>query len=265
MKIAILTDGIHPYVIGGMQKHSFQLAKYFSENKHTVYLFHCNESSYDVDKLEFFSDEEKKYIKSIVIPFPHKSYFPFHYLLESKKYSQLIYQSLEKIMGEIDFIYAQGFCSWAFPAKGIPPIVVHFHGLEMFQRMPGLKSNIAKFFLRKAVISNIRKANYVISYGGKITQILERITDKEKIWEVPGGIDESWVTTNAKQVDGKIHFVFTGRYERRKGIAELNSAISMLLPEGGFTFDFIGPIPDVHKISSPNISYHGQTFVGDSC
>jgi len=29
MKIALLTDGVHPYVIGGMQKHHFILAKYF--------------------------------------------------------------------------------------------------------------------------------------------------------------------------------------------------------------------------------------------
>jgi hypothetical protein len=29
MRIALITDGIAPYVLGGMQKHSFYLAKYF--------------------------------------------------------------------------------------------------------------------------------------------------------------------------------------------------------------------------------------------
>ena len=32
MRIALITDGIAPYVIGGMQKHSFYLAKYFAKN-----------------------------------------------------------------------------------------------------------------------------------------------------------------------------------------------------------------------------------------
>ena len=33
MQIALITDGIAPYVLGGMQKHSFYLAKYFAKNK----------------------------------------------------------------------------------------------------------------------------------------------------------------------------------------------------------------------------------------
>ena len=258
MNIALLTDGVYPYVIGGMQKHSLQQAKYFAQQKHTVYLFHCNESKYDISKLEFFTEEEKKHIKSFVIPFPHKSYFPFHYLFESKEYSRLIYQSLQKVIGEIDFIYAQGFCAWALPDNGIPPVAVHFHGLEMFQIIPGLKSNIAKIFLRKAVKENVKKADYNISYGGKITGILASISDKQKIWEVPGGIDEAWFTPNRNKVGVNIKFVFTGRYERRKGIIELNAAITKLLPAGGFTFDFIGPIPAEHKVNSPDITYHGQ-------
>ncbi len=261
MKIALLTDGVYPYVIGGMQKHSLQLVKYFAQNKHTVYLYHCNESDYDISKLEFFTDEEKQYIHSIVIPFPHKGYFPFHYLVESRQYSELIYQSLKKVIGEIDFIYAQGFCAWDLlrhKTRATPPVAVHFHGLEMFQFVPGLKSNIAKYFLRSAVKFNVTAADYNISYGGKITSILSGISGKEKIWQVPGGIDEAWFTPNKNNADGKIHFAFTGRYERRKGIAELNSAIMKLVPSGGFTFDFIGPIPDEYKIPTHEICYHGQ-------
>lgn len=33
MKIALLTDGIFPYAMGGMQKHSYYLAKYFAQKK----------------------------------------------------------------------------------------------------------------------------------------------------------------------------------------------------------------------------------------
>ena len=53
MRIALLTDGIYPYVLGGMQRHSFYLAKYFAKNKFYVDLFHFNQSEYDINKLEF--------------------------------------------------------------------------------------------------------------------------------------------------------------------------------------------------------------------
>lgn len=262
MNIALLTDGIHPYVIGGMQKHSFQLVKHFAQHKHTVYLFHCNASKYDIAKLEFFTEEEKKYIRSFVIPFRQKMYFPFHYLFESKQYSKLIYESLQKVIGDVDFIYAQGFCAWDLLSKkgktNLPPVAVHFHGFEMFQHISGLKSNLVKYVLREAVKYNVRKADYCISYGGKINELLGNITTTEKIWEVPGSVEKSWFSENTHPVSGNIRFVFMGRYEQRKGIQELHAAIKLVLPSGGFTFDFIGPIPEEHKISSPEIHYHGQ-------
>ena len=55
MRIALITDGIAPYVLGGMQKHSFYLAKYFSKNKIHVDLVHYNDSKYDINVLEFFT------------------------------------------------------------------------------------------------------------------------------------------------------------------------------------------------------------------
>ena len=53
MKIALLTDGVFPYVNGGMQRHSYYLLKYFVKNKIHVDLYHMTESDrYDIDKLE---------------------------------------------------------------------------------------------------------------------------------------------------------------------------------------------------------------------
>jgi|SRR6185312_14932935 len=262
MKIAILTDGIHPYVIGGMQKHSFYLVRELARNGHTVYLFHCNESKYDATKLDFFSEEERKHIKSFVIPFPHKSYYPFHYLFESYSYSESIYTALKPFLAEIDFIFAQGFCAWALlnisMLKPIPPVAIHFHGLEMYQNIPSFKAQISRYFLRRLVKHNIDKANYAISYGGKITTILGKITDKRKIWEVPAAIESSWPVEKPIPVSDKVRFVFVGRYERRKGIPELNQAIEKLSGNTGFTIDFIGDIPEQKKLSYPFVKYHGK-------
>ena len=64
MKIALLTDGIMPYVLGGMQKHSAFLAKYLTLNGCKVSLFHCVNngceipSSKDVNEVLFNGTNE---------------------------------------------------------------------------------------------------------------------------------------------------------------------------------------------------------------
>ncbi len=262
MKIAILTDGVHPYVIGGMQKFAYQLVKQLVNSGNEVYLFHCNQSSHDINELEFFSAEEKKHIKSVVVPFPKIPNIPFHYFYESRKYASQLADELKKVIKEIDFVFVQGFCASGLPAKrqrkGFPPVAVHLHGLEMFQDSPSVKAGVSKYMFRTEAKANLKKANYTISFGGKLTTLLKDFVKKEQIWEIPGGIDELWFTGNKQADDGKTHFVFVGRYELRKGIRELHGALKMLLPSGKFTFDFIGPIPDEHKINSPEIRYHGQ-------
>lgn len=262
MKIAVLTDGIHPYVIGGMQKHSYYLVRELARNRHFVYLFHCNASSYDANKLEFFSEEERKYIKSHLIPFPHKKYFPLHYIYESHQYSEAIYQELQPLLPEVDFIFAQGFCAWSLlkhkNKTQRPPVVVHFHGLEMFQNIPSFKSKLSRYFLQTAVKANLQKADYTISFGGKITGILNRIVKADEIWEIPGGIEKKWLVEAAQPVSDKVRFAFVGRYERRKGIPELNEAIIRLIQHNNFSVEFIGEIPAEHKLSYPAVHYHGK-------
>ena len=64
MKIALLTDGIPPYVVGGMQQHSYSLAKYLVLNGNDVTLFHFVKkgkplpSEFEINKL-FFNNELK--------------------------------------------------------------------------------------------------------------------------------------------------------------------------------------------------------------
>mgnify|MGYP000917428566 FL=1 len=70
MKIALITDGIWPYVLGGMQKHSFYLCKYLAQNGVQVTLVHFNQSSYNIEELSVFSAEEKKNIRSVIVPIP---------------------------------------------------------------------------------------------------------------------------------------------------------------------------------------------------
>jgi len=91
MKIGLLTDGIFPYVIGGMQKHSFYLASFFARQQVNVDLYHTNKSQFEIEKLEFFSEQEKKYIRHFVVDFPSGGKLPGHYIRASYSYSAKIF------------------------------------------------------------------------------------------------------------------------------------------------------------------------------
>ncbi len=265
MKIALVTDGIWPYVLGGMQKHSYYLCKYLAQQKIQVHLFHFNQSTYDIDKLEFFSEEERSYISSTIVPFPNSAKGFGHYLINSYRYSLDVYDKVKDTLNEYDLIYTKGFTGWHFVReknRGAfkTAVAVKFHGYEMFQKAPDLKTKLQQILLLKKPVKEIsQKADMVFSYGGKITDIIKSIgVESSKIIELPSGVEEATVL-NAIRPTGDIKkFVFLGRYERRKGIEELNSAIKKLDPNLNFEFHFIGPIPDEKKIDSKKIIYHGE-------
>lgn len=265
MRIALITDGITPYVLGGMQRHSFYLAKYLAQNKIQVDLFHFNQSDFDIKALDCFNDDEKKYITSFVIPFPKIIKFPGHYILESYLYSKKVYVQLMPNIDKYDFIYTKGFTGWKLinvKSKGakMPPIGINVHGYEMFQKFPNLKAIPSLFLLKMFVKPLLKKSDIVFSYGGKITSLLTDIINipKEKIIEIPGGIENSWINSNSKSISDKVRFVFLGRAERRKGIEELNEVLRLINTTIDFSFTFIGPIPEHLKINSQKISYLGE-------
>ena len=267
MKIALITDGISPYVLGGMQKHSFYLAKYFAKNNIYVDLIHYNNSSYDINALEFFTEQENIYINSIVLHFPTSFKFPGHYVYNSYKYSCLAFDAIKDSLPSYDFIYTKGFTGWKLISekkKGnitCCKIGVKFHGYEMFQIAPEPKAKLQQFLLRPFVKKISLNADYVFSYGGKITEIILNLgVPKSHILEIPSGVESNFLSDSISHSTNSIKkFVFLGRAERRKGIQELNEAISKLINQNiPFEFSFIGPIPNELKINHSNVIYHGE-------
>ena len=112
MHIALITDGISPYVLGGMQKHSFYLVKNLAKNQIHVDLFHYNDSEFDIHQLEFFTEQEKKFIHPTVLNFPTSKKFPGHYVYNSYNYSCLIFKAIKDKLKTYDFIYSKGFSGW---------------------------------------------------------------------------------------------------------------------------------------------------------
>ncbi len=264
MHIALITDGIHPYVMGGMQRHSFYLAKYLAAAGHRVDLYHHNTSKYDISQLEFFTAAEKANIRSFVFTFPNLGTTPGHYIRESYDFSKQIWSMFEK-QSMPDFIYVKGFAGWELinqkkGGKKLPPIGLNMHGYEMFQPAPSWKERLKyALLLRAPVRFNVAHADYLFSYGGKITPIIESLgVARKRILEIPTGIAANWIADQPTSTFGIRKFVFVGRYERRKGLPELYRVLKKISAVVPFEFHFIGDIPSKDRWNDKRAKYHGK-------
>ncbi|HEY6159917.1 MAG TPA: glycosyltransferase family 4 protein, partial [Bacteroidia bacterium] len=253
-------DGIYPYVIGGMQKHSFNLVNYFTLNGVEVDLYHSVPGNGSVSESSLFSDEQKRLIHEIRVPWPGTGLMPGHYLRESYRYSITVFENYMK-RPPVDFTYIKGFSGWKLLEEKKQGRVggimgVNFHGYEMFQPSIGLRSKLSAILFRGAVRYNISAADYVFSYGANITSIIEGLgISRSRIIEIPTGIERGWLEKDKVSTHEKRRFIFVGRNERRKGIRELMHAVKMLDKAGPFTLDMVGPVgPKRIK----NVIYHGE-------
>ncbi|MDW3647054.1 MAG: glycosyltransferase family 4 protein [Bacteroidia bacterium] len=267
MKIALLTDGIYPYVMGGMQRHSYYLCKFFLQKGIEVDLYHTHwELSKDIEALSVFTEEEKTKLRSFVIPWPSSSGLPGHYVRASYAYSKAVYKEFKMRSLDADFIYIKGFAGWKLleeKAKGlrVAPCGVKFHGYEMYQLAPNWKVKLQHYMLRRPIRWNSLHADYVFSYGGGISKIIESLgIEKERILEFPSGIEESWIAKERTSVSSPKRFVFLGRYERRKGIEELFKVLNNYPDSQRFEFHFIGPIPEHLQPKGDAFIFHGKIF-----
>lgn len=267
MKIALLTDGVFPYVVGGMQKHSLLFCRYLVKAGHHVLLIHT--SAYDQQPqaiaLDIFTEAEKSKIESIYLDFPQLPKFPLHYIIENYFFSKNIGKKYWDQIQSCDLIYAQGLTGWWL--SGIsrakrPKLVVNLHGLEMFQQPASRRDALIHALIRPFFRNALRRADGVQSLGGKLTSLLiGQGISRDKIFEVGIGINSEWLRTApivTPPTTAPRRLAFVGRYERRKGVQELSEALKILEKENIlFEMNFIGPIPDEMKIHTPAIIYHG--------
>jgi len=269
MRLLFITDGIMPFTVGGMQKHSQQLAMQLALLGHSVTLVHCIYGTKSLptaaEVAHCFGEDAMKNLEVISLRFPTKGRFPGHYLYESYAYSKNVYYKLKDRLHEFDFIYTKGFAGWYFieqkqKNKKLPPISVKFHGYEMFQKPANFSMWLQNLMLKQPVMWNNRHADYIFSYGGGITSLLTKIgLPAHKIIDIPTGIDPSWCIQHAaRPVGTTVRFCFVGRYERRKGIEELHEALQKLSAPSDYRFEFVGPIPATQRIKQAGITYHGS-------
>lgn len=263
MKICLLTDGITPYVTGGMQRHSFNLCNELLKHGNEVTLVHCVYGKSELPKKEEVKKlfENSKHLTVFSLRFPESSGLPGHYIKESYQYSFAITSLLKEQLPLFDLIYVKGFSGWDLlqqKKKGklkTGPVLVNFHGLEMFQEPASFSERLKAYLLKSPVKWNLNQADYCISYGGKITSLLNRIgIPSKKILVLPGAVcDSTLLEKRNLPINSK--FLFVGRYERRKGIEELMQVVTSM-PD--LEISFVGAIPPSKKIKRSNVHYYGE-------
>jgi glycosyltransferase involved in cell wall biosynthesis len=128
----------------------------------------------------------------------------------------------------------------------------------MFQPNAGVKNQLAAMQLRRLVKFCFQRTDYVISFGGKIRQIVEQLkVPSKRIIEMPLGIEREWLVDSVTETVLPVQLLFVGRFERRKGIPELNEVMRLSIAHVPVEFHLAGPIPEEVKLHHPLIHYHG--------
>jgi len=263
MNICLLTDGIAPYVTGGMQRHSFNLCNELLKAGNEVTLVHCVNEKSSLPKNEEVKSlfENAEHLTVHTLRFPTYGSMPGHYIKESYQYSCTITSLLKEKFSLFDLIYVKGFSGWDLlqqKKKGkikTGAVLVNFHGLEMFQAPASFGERLKSYLLKSPVKWNLEQADYCISYGGKITSLLNRIgIPSTKILVIPGAVSDSNLIEK-RNLPNNSKFLFIGRYERRKGIEELMQVVNSM-PD--LEISFVGSIPPSKKINRANIHYYGE-------
>lgn len=263
MNILFLTDGITPYVTGGMQQFANVLVKLLLNQNISITLVHCGQKGEHIFKDDInsvFTANELANLEIVFIPLLNKGKWPGHYIYENKVYSKRIFKQFQNRLNEFDFIYAQGFTGWAFGNKQMKAkLLVNFHGFEMFQKAPNLRVKLEHYLLRPFVKQNCKQADFVYSFGGKISDIIKQLgVSESKILNQSNGIEGKWIGKTSA-TNNPLRFIFIGRNERRKGIEELTAALLQLTTNNAidFEFTFIGPIEPNPALKN-SVNYVGE-------
>ena len=239
-KIPVLfcTDGIFPHAVGGMQRHSRLLVEELAQTGMVdLVVVHPHEG------VQVF--DPARGIREIAIP---KEKSTGKYLLDCYNYSKHVYRIADAHPDAI--IYSQGLSVWYNIGKIGNRVIVNPHGLEAYQTLT-FRDNMLGLPFRLIFNHLFRKARYVVSLGGRLTDILKARTAENKVVVLPNAVNIPEPNPRAFN-KLPLQFLFVGRFAFNKGINVLAEAAKQLNDEGyadKFVFNLVGkgPLFDEYK------------------
>ena len=259
-RIVLVTDGITPYVTGGMQRHSKNLLDLLLKLDWHVFLIHPTVDGLDEPKLKAGLNAQTDALTVSLVDWKKYSWLPGGYIFENWVYSRKckheIGQSSE--YGSVPII-SKGMTGLALVRSH--DVWINLHGYEMYQKQFSSFGSLQSHMLRFPVSYLHRFAQGYFSYGKGITRICEKAgISRSKQIEIPGAVDESWIVEDisAKASSGNgLNFVFVGRNERRKGLEELMRAWEVLQPSES-SLSLVGPHAPETWGHPKNVSFAGE-------
>jgi len=218
MKFVIVNHGIFPYLLGGMERHTANLASHLVKLGVEVEVI--------IPELERHDPNVKFPFKLVELPWPAAS----RWLRANYGFSQHVRDYLKK--NDYDFLYAQGFNAWAVLENGsrgasAKPSLYNPHGLEMFKTV-GMWQTLKHFPLRRAARIQAAGANRIVSLGGHLTNQIHRFfnASEQQIVILPNAVDLDYIdeisSYEGERETGQ--FVFIGRLQANKGVQYLCQA-----------------------------------------
>lgn len=257
MHLLFLADGLFPFVVGGMQKHSTMLIKHLSPLVDHVTVCTCgpinSEPPQERDVLaELVTSVDN--IEVRICAFHDTGKLPGHYLRASRKLSRT-FLHLAGDLSRYDCVYAQGLTGDAFLKKH-PKILVNLHGLEMFQSSFSLQEAMTKQLMRSHFRRQILQAWKLVSLGGRLGNILiANGASRSQIVVLPNGVDDDWFDSpKLKRSEGQIRFLMVGRNEHRKGFHVLVQALAKIV--NPIELHLVGDWPHI-ETTHHKLTYHG--------
>ena len=218
--VVLCTDGVFPHAMGGMQRHSRLLAEHLARggrvrltviHPHEVEVF---DPELGIDEVRITDIDPQRF-----------------YLRELWRYSGRVADALRQ--QRPDVILAQGFCVWKDIDEFRDRLVVHPHGLEMFQ-MLGRKERLMGIPFRMALRYILRRSRTVVSLGGRLTDILvDQVKGSGASVEVlPNAVDPISTGIIERPDRRPLQLLFVGRFAFNKGIDVLLAVADRLVGEG---------------------------------
>ncbi len=185
------------------------------------------------------------------------------YIRELWRYSERVGKELERI--KPDVILSQGFCVWKGMDRFSDRLIVHPHGLEMFQMLTR-KERLLGWPFRAGLRYMVRHSTVVISLGGKLTSILQGLAKGSccRVVVIPNATDVPSAPPSHPSPSSPLPLLFVGRFAFNKGLDVLLTVARRLVAEGRtelvrFQLAGDGPLLDALKRDlPPNVELLGR-------
>lgn len=238
LSVALLADGgVYPARLGGIQQHTYLLAKYLSAEGVEVHLFTEVADEGELALLRDALSADSNPLLHIHPVFFRRFFFIPHlsYILDEIRLSRLYSRMLFSLWRPPDLIIAQGLTGVCVDSSHFTNVVVHPHGAEPLQEYARpLRERVSRFLLRELMLCGFRRARVVLSIGGYLTPILgeyagiTRVSEEERgLYGVDPVLLQDSVKAGSDGTLRRLLFISV-RVEPRKGLGVLGEALLQL-------------------------------------